>query len=151
MAQYCANNRDVVCYLVTKHSWKGKYKRIFSIGTLAITTYNPQTLENTNQWQYEDFLAIKPSPKNNDSKQDEFVIHVRHKDRGKKDTMRFSSDYTAQILTDCLQFNSKFSERSMEPIVSCYILTFTVLFFIFCDCTIYFHFLLFPLLSPLGS
>ncbi|XGW25046.1 hypothetical protein V3C99_006459 [Haemonchus contortus] len=116
MAQFCANNRDVICFLVTKHSWKGKYKRIFSIGTLAITTYNPQTLEITNQWQYEDFIAIKPSPRNasSDSKQDEFVIHVRHK--GKRDTMRFSSDYTAHIISECLQFNSKFSERNMEPV-----------------------------------
>ncbi|WKX89857.1 hypothetical protein Q1695_009030 [Nippostrongylus brasiliensis] len=115
MAQFCANNRDVVCYLVTKHSWKGKYKRIFSIGTLAITTYNPQNLEITNQWQYEDFIAIKPSPKNatSDTKQDEFVIYIRHK--GKKDTMRFSSDFTSHILTDCLQFNSKFAERNLEP------------------------------------
>ncbi|KIH65507.1 DnaJ domain protein [Ancylostoma duodenale] len=115
MAQFCANNRDVVCYLVTKHSWKGKYKRIFSIGTLAVTTYNPQTLEITNQWQYEDFIAIKPSPKNatSESRQDEFVIHIRH--RGKKDTMRFSSDFTAQILTDCLQFNTKFAERNTDP------------------------------------
>ncbi|VDO84509.1 unnamed protein product [Heligmosomoides polygyrus] len=106
MAQFCDNNRDVVCYLVTKHSWKGKYKRIFSIGTLAITTYNPQTLEITNQWQYEDFIAIKPSPKNasSDSKQDEF------------DTMRFSSDYTTHIITDCLQFNSKFAERNIDPV-----------------------------------
>ncbi|RCN30249.1 hypothetical protein ANCCAN_23977, partial [Ancylostoma caninum] len=115
MAQFCANNRDVVCYLVTKHSWKGKYKRIFSIGTLAVTTYNPQTLEITNQWQYEDFIAIKPSPKNatSESRQDEFVIHIRH--RGKKDTMRFSSDFTAQILTDCLQFTTKFAERNTDP------------------------------------
>ncbi|KAJ1346448.1 hypothetical protein KIN20_001228, partial [Parelaphostrongylus tenuis] len=116
MAQFCANNRDVICYLVIKHSWKGKYKRIFSIGTLAITTYNPQTLEITNQWQYEDFLSVKPSPRNvsSESKQDEFVIHVRH--RGKRDTMRFSSDYTSNILTDCLLFNSKFAERNAEPL-----------------------------------
>ncbi|VDM59842.1 unnamed protein product, partial [Angiostrongylus costaricensis] len=83
-------------------------------------------------WQYEDFIAVKPSPKNaqSDSKQDEFVIHVRHK--GKRvcpffscisycffmngtDTMRFSSDYTSNIVTDCLLFNSKFGDRNAEP------------------------------------
>ncbi|KAK6027855.1 DnaJ domain protein [Ostertagia ostertagi] len=75
-------------------------------------------LDSIFQWQYEDFIAIKPSPRNatSDSKQDEFVIHIRQGKGGKRDTMRFSSDYTAHILTDCLQFNSKFSERNMEPI-----------------------------------
>lgn len=43
------DNKDVCCFFVTKHSWKGKYKRIFSVGTRGITTYNPTTLENTNQ------------------------------------------------------------------------------------------------------
>ncbi|CAI5438006.1 unnamed protein product [Caenorhabditis angaria] len=115
MAQFCAENRDLSCYLVIKHSWKGKYKRVFSIGTLAITTYNPQSLEITNQWLYEDFLGVKPSPKNaqNDSRQDEFVIHVRSK--GKRDTMRFSSDYTTDILTHCLTFSTKFAERNQDP------------------------------------
>ncbi|PAV78254.1 hypothetical protein WR25_17655 isoform D [Diploscapter pachys] len=114
MAQFCANNRDVVCYLVTKHSWKGKYKRIFSIGTLAISTYNPQTLEITNQWTYEDFLGIKPSPKNaqGDSRQDEYAITIRSK--GKRDTMRFSSDFTVDILTDCLQYSSKFADKNQD-------------------------------------
>lgn len=61
---FCTDNKDISCFLVTKLSWKGKYvflilnyflkyffryRRIFSIGTLAITTYNPQTLEITNQ------------------------------------------------------------------------------------------------------
>ncbi|GMT29434.1 hypothetical protein PFISCL1PPCAC_20731, partial [Pristionchus fissidentatus] len=61
ITNFCVDNRDIVCYLVTKHSWKGKYKRIFSIGSLAITTYNPATLEITNQWEYSDFALIKPS------------------------------------------------------------------------------------------
>lgn len=57
---------------------------------------------------------MKPSPKNalSENKQDEFVIHVRHK--GKRDTMRFSSDYTSNILTDCLLFNSKFADRNVK-------------------------------------
>ena len=29
-----------------------RYKRIFSVGTLGITTYNPQSLEITNQVWY---------------------------------------------------------------------------------------------------
>jgi DnaJ family protein C protein 13 len=43
-------NEDVAKFYCTKHSWRGKYKRVFSIGTKAITTYNPNTHEVTNQW-----------------------------------------------------------------------------------------------------
>ncbi|KAF1768243.1 hypothetical protein GCK72_000055 [Caenorhabditis remanei] len=117
MAQFCSENRDIACYLVTKHSWKGKYKRVFSIGTLAITTYNPTSLEITNQWLYEDFISVKPLTRNvsmNDSKQDEYKIHVRN--RGKKDDMRFSSDYTTDILTHCLQFSTKFADKNFDPL-----------------------------------
>ncbi|CAG05510.1 unnamed protein product [Tetraodon nigroviridis] len=42
-------NKDLACFYTTKHSWRGKYKRVFSVGTHGITTYNPATLEVTNQ------------------------------------------------------------------------------------------------------
>lgn len=93
-----------------------RYKRVFSIGTLAITTYNPNTLEITNQWLYEDFLSVKPwKSASNDLKQEEYKIHV--KNRGKRDEMRFSSEYTTDILTHCLQFSTKFAERNTDPLV----------------------------------
>ncbi|VDM94226.1 unnamed protein product, partial [Onchocerca ochengi] len=111
MASFSADNRDIVCYLVTKHSWKGKYKRIFSIGTLAVTTYNPSTLEITNQWLYEDFITIKPLPRSLQG-QDEFVIHIRSK--RKNDTMRFSSEYTQEILSEALHHIPKFSDSQPE-------------------------------------
>ena len=47
--------------MVTKHSWKGKYKRVFSVGTTSITTYNPSSMEATNQWNYSDFISILPA------------------------------------------------------------------------------------------
>ena len=53
-------NRDLACFYTTKHSWRGKYKRVFSVGTHAITTYNPNTLEVTNQWPYGDICSISP-------------------------------------------------------------------------------------------
>ncbi|VDM97385.1 unnamed protein product [Thelazia callipaeda] len=111
MASFSPDNRDILCYLVTKHSWKGRYKRIFSIGTLAITTYNPSTLEITNQWLYDDFIAIKPSPHSAQG-QDEFIIHVRSKRRN--DTMRFSTEYTLEILTETLVHMPKFCDNQPE-------------------------------------
>lgn len=118
MTQFCSENRDIACYLVTKHSWKGKYKRVFSIGTLAITTYNPNSLEITNQWLYEDFLSVKPFQSNQDSRQDESLggFKIWFRQRGKKDDMRFSSDYTPEILTHCLQFYTKFADKNYDPV-----------------------------------
>ncbi|CAG2229949.1 DNAJC13 [Mytilus edulis] len=57
------DNQDLACYFITKHSWKGKYKRIFSVGTLGITTYNPQSLEITNQRFRSKFAEVTHTPK----------------------------------------------------------------------------------------
>uniref|UniRef100_T1GPV5 DnaJ homologue subfamily C GRV2/DNAJC13 N-terminal domain-containing protein n=1 Tax=Megaselia scalaris TaxID=36166 RepID=T1GPV5_MEGSC len=55
------DNVDLECYLVTKHSWKGKYKRILSVGSAGISTYNPEKFEVTNRWSYSDIISIAPS------------------------------------------------------------------------------------------
>ncbi|XP_058231751.1 dnaJ homolog subfamily C member 13-like isoform X4 [Hemibagrus wyckioides] len=52
-------NKDLACFYTTKHSWRGKYKRVFSIGTHGMTTYNPTTLEVTNQRFRTDFAEGK--------------------------------------------------------------------------------------------
>lgn len=109
MASFCADNRDLACFLVTKHSWKGRYKRIFSVGTLAISTYNPATLEITNQWLYEEFVSIKPTQGT-----DEFVIQIRTKK--KSDTMRFSSENMQVILTEALLHQSKFANAEVNSV-----------------------------------
>ena len=48
--------------MVMKHSWKGKYKRIFSVGLSGITTHNPSNMESTNTWLYQVNLNTKYSP-----------------------------------------------------------------------------------------
>lgn len=103
------DNTDIACYFITKHSWKGKYKRIFSVGTHGITTYNPATLEITNQWPYGEFISIVPvikAPVNN-----EFHITMRKSNR-KTDTMRFSTDHRPDLLTEALRFRSQFAEQN---------------------------------------
>ncbi|XP_064598102.1 dnaJ homolog subfamily C member 13-like isoform X2 [Liolophura sinensis] len=103
------DNQDVACYFTTKHSWKGKYKRIFSVGTKGITTYNPNTLEVTNQWPYSEFISIVPNvkaPTNN-----ELVITMKKGPR-KTDSMRFSTDHRADLLTEALRFRDQFVEQN---------------------------------------
>lgn len=59
------DNVDLECYLVTKHSWKGKYKRILSIGTCGTSTYNPDKFDLTNRWLYSDIVAATPNKTSN--------------------------------------------------------------------------------------
>ena len=39
----------VACFYVTKHSWRGKYKRLFCVGPDSVATLNPTTFEETNK------------------------------------------------------------------------------------------------------
>lgn len=55
------DNVDLECFLVTKHSWKGKYKRILAIGTAGVSTYNPDKNDATNRWPYSDIVAVTPT------------------------------------------------------------------------------------------
>ena len=96
-------NEEVARFLVTKHSWKGKYKRILSIGSLAVCTLNPQTLECTNAFPYNEITNALPSPKANN----ELILHLR---KGKKaDKMTFSCDHRAELLTQALKYSSLFA------------------------------------------
>lgn len=100
-------NEDVACYFTTKHSWRGKYKRIFSIGTKGITTYNPSNLEVTNQWAYNDFCRISPSVK----AANELIITMKKTGASKKiQSMTFSTEHRADLLTQALRFHKQFSD-----------------------------------------
>ncbi|XP_037280971.2 receptor mediated endocytosis 8 [Rhipicephalus microplus] len=101
-------NQDVACYLVTKLSWKGKYARVFSVGTQGIRTYSLPTMEITNQWSYGDFLRIQPLGSGH-----EFSITFR-KGRKGENSMRFLSEHRADIITRALDFKQLFAEPCKE-------------------------------------
>lgn len=55
-------NVELESFLVTKHSaWKGKYKRILTVGTQGIATYNPDKFDLTNRWPYQDVISVAPN------------------------------------------------------------------------------------------
>lgn len=55
-------NVELESFLVTKHSaWKGKYKRILTVGTQGIATYNPDKYDLTNRWPYQDVISVAPN------------------------------------------------------------------------------------------
>lgn len=57
------------------------------------------------QWSYNEFMSIKPSTKTG-AVVGEFQIATRS--GRKSDTMRFSSEYSPEILTAALEFHSRF-------------------------------------------
>lgn len=97
-------------FLVTKHSWKGKYKRILAVGSAnaGIATLNPTTMEATNTWAYSDIVTIAPIAGNVSSNIQEFQLVFRKGNNKKPDTMKFSSDYRRYLLTDVLKHHEKF-------------------------------------------
>uniref|UniRef100_A0A8D2LVZ6 DnaJ heat shock protein family (Hsp40) member C13 n=1 Tax=Varanus komodoensis TaxID=61221 RepID=A0A8D2LVZ6_VARKO len=100
-------NKDLACFYTTKHSWRGKYKRVFSVGTHAITTYNPNTLDVTNQWPYGDICSISPVGKGQGA---EFNLTFRKGSGKKSETLKFSTEHRTELLTEALRFRTDFAE-----------------------------------------
>ncbi|KAK2499613.1 hypothetical protein MC885_004710, partial [Smutsia gigantea] len=79
-----------------------RYKRVFSIGTHAITTYNPNTLEVTNQWPYGDICSISPVGKGQGT---EFNLTFRKGSGKKSETLKFSTEHRTELLTEALRYS----------------------------------------------
>lgn len=106
------DNQDVASFLVTKHSWRGKYKRVFSIGTHGITTYNPDCLEVTNKWLYADVVTIASAKHSNSTANHDFTL-VMKKEK-KVDSMKFSSEHKCLILTEAFKYRHAFAEKPKD-------------------------------------
>ena len=68
----------VARFMCTKHSWRGKYRRIFCITPHALVTQHPDTLAITNSWSFVgepdiDAVAVGAS----DAEDKEFSISAR--------------------------------------------------------------------------
>ncbi|MGH0172786.1 UNVERIFIED_CONTAM: hypothetical protein FKN15_063892 [Acipenser sinensis] len=84
-----------------------RYKRVFSVGSHGITTYNPTTLEVTNQWPYGDICGIAPVGKGQGT---EFNLTFRKGSGKKSETLKFSTEHRTELLTEALRFRTDFSE-----------------------------------------
>ena len=87
-------------YLVVKHSWRGRYKRILCISNATIITLDPSTLAVTNSYDVgSNFEAAAPII-GRDESSNEFNLSVRTDGRGKFKAIKFSSRYRPSILTE---------------------------------------------------
>lgn len=88
-------------YVVVKHSWKGRYKRIMVISTESISTFDPKSMRSTNQWTYDCVIDFGPIGG------DLFKLTVRKKNTNSTELLKFSSDYRSNILCDIIKFRPK--------------------------------------------
>ncbi|WOL19523.1 hypothetical protein Cni_G28321 [Canna indica] len=88
-------------YMVIKHSWRGRYKRIFCVSSSGIITLDPSTLAVTNSYDAPaDFEGAAPVlGRGDDVGSQEFTVSVRTDGKGKFKTIKFSSKFRASILT----------------------------------------------------
>ncbi|KFK32462.1 hypothetical protein AALP_AA6G244900 [Arabis alpina] len=91
-------------YLVVKHSWRGRYKRILCISGAGIVTLDPTTLSLTNSYDTgSNFDGASPMLGRDESAETvggEFSINVRTDGKGKFKAIKFSSRCRASILTE---------------------------------------------------
>ncbi len=90
-------------YSVTKHSWRGKYKRILCLSPTQIITLEPTTLQTTNVYDVStDYESAAPVTGGRDDPLQhhalEFTINLRTEGRGKFKSIKFSSRYL------CMEF-----------------------------------------------
>lgn len=94
-----------------------RYKRVFSFGTCGVTTYNPDNLEVTNRWPYCDIASIRRTP----DRSGKFTISVR-KDKNKKiESMSFSTEHRAELLTVASRYSHAFMDAANDFQVNQYI------------------------------
>ncbi|XP_031487738.1 dnaJ homolog subfamily C GRV2 isoform X2 [Nymphaea colorata] len=87
-------------YMVVKHSWRGRYKRIMCISNVAIITLDPSTLVVTNSYDLmNDYDGATPLFGRDENSQ-EFSVSVRTDGRGKFKSIKFSSRLRTSILTE---------------------------------------------------
>ncbi|KAL9261887.1 DnaJ homolog subfamily C GRV2-like protein [Drosera capensis] len=90
-------------YMVVKHSWRGRYKRILCLSDTAIVTLDPGTLNVTNSYNVgSDFEGAGPVL-GRDESSNEFNLIVRTDSKGKFKPIKYSSRYRASILTELHQ------------------------------------------------
>eukprot|EP00878_Enallax_costatus_P017100 GHUV01017955.1.p1 GENE.GHUV01017955.1~~GHUV01017955.1.p1 ORF type:complete len:255 (+),score=79.87 GHUV01017955.1:378-1142(+) len=89
-------------YVVTKHAWYKKYKRIFCITPTAIHTQNPErTLVLTNSYTFVGDSDIESVTLGAD--EFEFIVSARQEKKGKFKPLKFTSKHRQLLLTDLFQ------------------------------------------------
>ncbi|CAL8068163.1 unnamed protein product [Calicophoron daubneyi] len=95
---------------------KSCYKRLLTIGTLGITTYNKDTLRVTNQWPYGEIYSVRPDSavKASQPQLQRLILTLVDTNRKRHD-LTFASEYRIDVLSDLLRFRGRFCELTPQP------------------------------------
>jgi DnaJ family protein C protein 13 len=105
-----SDSRTSPSFLVTKHSWKGKYKRVLALGERTVATLNPSTMDATNQWPWTDVVSVIPVQSVIAGGGQEWSMCFR---KGKKtDTFKFSTEHRAEVITQALKHHEEFADKT---------------------------------------
>ncbi|KAL9242055.1 hypothetical protein vseg_016096 [Gypsophila vaccaria] len=108
----------VARYLVIKHSWRGRYKRILCLSNTAIITLDPNTLAVTNSYDVGTAFEGAVPILGRDENSIEFSLSVRSDGKGKFKGMKFSSVFRASILTELHRIKgNKLSSVAEYPVL----------------------------------
>lgn len=107
------NNKYTACFLVTKHSWKGKYKRLLCVSADELVTLNHTTFEQTNVYVYgEDLVDVLPSMKVD---QEFNIVTKKGKNSKKSETITFSTASRTELLQALQAFRKRFVGSTGQP------------------------------------
>ena len=89
-----------------------------SIGSQALTTYNPTTLEVTNVWPYSEVVAVTPVIPKGQQREPTLTtggsefFNFTYIEKGKRTqkTLKFSSEFRSEILCECLKHRHQFAD-----------------------------------------
>jgi hypothetical protein len=109
---YSILSYSILLYAILFYSIYFRYKRIFSIGSQGITTYNPTNLDVTNRWSYADILDVKFIPS-----QPDFFTLFFVKENSRKDGMKFSTEHRARLMIDVMRQKFASMGRSADNVV----------------------------------
>ena len=95
-----------------------RYKRIFSVGTQCITTYNPQTLDVTNVWSYSEVVNVAPCIPKSQLKEPTLttggneLFNFTYLEKGKRSqkTLKFSTDFRSDLLNEVMKHRHQFAD-----------------------------------------
>ncbi|KAK3252934.1 hypothetical protein CYMTET_37788 [Cymbomonas tetramitiformis] len=100
----------VVRFLVTKHSWRGKYRRVMAITTKGVVTLDPTTFAETNTYYFDadiDSVSVGGVVKGEDKSDElEFILSCRSEGKGKHKPIKFSTRDRSALLTSLLRCRS---------------------------------------------
>eukprot|EP00884_Botryococcus_braunii_P020260 jgi/Botrbrau1/6918/Bobra.67_3s0035.1 len=110
----------VARFLCTKHSWRGKYRRVLCITPTAIITQHIDTLAITNTWSFvgdsdvDGILAPPPS----DLEEQDFTISARQDKKSKYKSNKFSSRQRGPLLSVLYQCMTLAARAGQCPIAA---------------------------------